>query len=186
MTAEQAFEELLRAVKAAVGGGNAGTRVHVGMVKEVNEKEGTCVVEREDMPELHDVRLNAVIDEGVTDRVMVVPAVGSYVLVLLMGDATEGMVVATSTVEKVVVKTGGVSWKVSADGIEMNGGKLGGMIDIAKLTDSVNALVEVFNNHTHQVSTTGSASAQSGTAAAIIGKAGKLKRGDYEDERVKH
>ena len=69
--------------------------VSVGTVKEVNEGEGTCLVEREGMPELYDVRLNAVIDEGITDKFTVIPAIGSYVLVLILGEATEGMVLAT-------------------------------------------------------------------------------------------
>lgn len=178
MTAEQAFEMLMRAVKAAAGGGG-GTRVHVGTVKEVNEPEGTCVVEREDMPELHDVRLNAVIDEGVKDRFVVFPAVGSFVLVLMMGDATEGLVVATSKIDKVVVKMGDVGLMMTTGGIEMNGGKLGGMIDIAKLTSKINDLVTVFNNHTHVVSS-------GGTANAIASKASTLSKGDYEDLKVKH
>lgn len=184
MIAEQAFEMLMRAMKAAAGGD--GTRVHVGAVKEVDEKEWTCVVEREDMPELHDVRLNAVIDEGVKDRFVVVPAVGSYVLVLTMGEATEGLVVAMSKIDKVMIQTGAVGVNVSSEGVVMNGGELGGLIDIAKLTDKVNALVEAFNGHTHQVNTTGSASSQAGTASAVASKAAKLKRGDYEDVNVMH
>ena len=94
--------------------------------------------------------------------------------------------VATSKIERVEIRTGNVTLNMSATGIVMNGGELGGMIDIAKLTGKVNELVDAFNGHTHQVSTTGSASAQSGTAAVIASKAKKLDRGDYEDEKVKH
>ena len=116
---------------------------------------------------------------------MVVPAKGSFVMVLLW-EATEGMIVATSKIEKVMMKTGEIAVEVSASGVVMNGGKLGGMIDIAKLTEKVNTLVDALNNHTHLVNTTGSASAQSGTAVAITSKVAKLKKGDYEDEKVKH
>ena len=96
------------------------------------------------------------------------------------------MIVATSKIEKVMMKTGEIAVEVSASGVVMNGGKLGGMIDIAKLTEKVNTLVDALNNHTHLVNTTGSASAQSGTAVAITSKVAKLKKGDYEDEKVKH
>ena len=178
MTAEQAFEMLLQAVKSA-SGGTSRVRVQVGTVKEVNEKEGTCVVEREEMPELHDVRLNAVVDEKVTDRFTVFPSVGSYVLVLLMGDDTEGLIVATSTVEKVMVKTGGITMQVDKNGVVLNGGSLGGLIDIQKLTDKINSLVDAFNNHTHVVSS-------GGTANPITSKASTLSKSDYEDNKVKH
>lgn len=186
MNAEEAFEQLIETLaRRAAGGSGMGCRVDVGTVKEVNMLEGTCTVERDGKPELHEVRLNAVIDEGVKDVFRVIPAVGSYVMVLQMGMA-EGMVVATSKIERVEIRTGDVTVNVSSVGVVINGGKLGGMIDIAKLTEKVNGLVDAFNGHTHQVSTTGSASAQSGMAAAITSKAKKLDKGDYEDEKVKH
>lgn len=186
MNAEEAFEQLVETLaRRAAGGGGMGCRVDVGTVKEVDAKEGTCTVERDGKPELHEVRLNAVIDEGVKDFFRVIPAVGSYVMVLQMGMA-EGLVLATSKIERVEIRTGDVTLRMSSAGVVMNGGKLGGLIDIAKLTEKVNGLVEAFNGHTHQVSTTGSASAQSGTAAVIASKAKKLSRGDYEDEKVKH
>lgn len=194
MTAEQAFGEMVETLMKRMGNAGAGCRVCIGTVKEVDEKEGTCIVEREDAPELNEVRLNAVIDEGITDRFTVVPAKGSFVMVVLW-EATEGIVVATSKIEKVMMKTGDISVDVSADGMVMNGGKLGGMIDIAKLTEKVNALVDAFNNHTHTIpsggiSTQGSAAAQSTvspvTVPAIQQKAEALDKGDYEDEKVKH
>nr|DAE63448.1 MAG TPA: hypothetical protein [Caudoviricetes sp.] len=185
MNAEQAFEELIETLARRAAGGGMGCRVDVGTVKDVDMQEGTCTVERDGKPELHEVRLHAVIDEKVKDYFRVIPAIGSYVMVLQMGMA-EGLVVATSKIEKVEIKTGNVMLDMSAAGIVMNGGELGGMIDIAKLTGKVNELVDAFNGHTHEVSTTGSAAAQTGTAAVIASKAKKLDRGDYEDERVKH
>lgn len=194
MTAEQAFEQMVRAMMKQLGGIGTGCRVCVGTVKEVDEKERTCVVERDGSPELHEVRLNAVIDEGVTDCFTVIPAVGSFVQVLLL-DETEGLVVATSKIAKIVTRTGDVTMEVSAQGIVMNGGKLGGVIDIAKLTEKVNGLVDAFNGHTHTIAsggiaTQGSATAQATvapvTVPAVTSKAEKLDRGDYEDEKVKH
>lgn len=186
MTAEQAFEMMVEALMSSMKGNVTGVRLEIGTVKEVDEKEGTCTVERDGSPELHEVRLNAVIDEGLTDKFTVIPAKGSFVWVMSLGENTEGLVVATSKIEKVIIQAGEISVDVSADGVVMNGGKLGGMIDIAKLTDKVNTLVDTFNGHTHQVSTTGSASSQTGTATAVTSKAVKLKRGDYEDDNVKH
>lgn len=180
MTTEQVFTMMVQGLMTnALKSLNGKFGVSIGTVKEVNEDEGTCVVEREEMPELHEVRLNAVIDEGITDKFTVIPSVGSYVLVLTLGEATEGLVVSTSKIDKVMIKTGDVAVEVSAGGIVMNGGKLGGMIDIAKLTDKINSLVTAFNNHSHVVST-------GGTANPVTSKASTLSKGDYEDEKVKH
>lgn len=180
MTTEQVFtmmvQSLMRSAVKSIGGSFG---VSVGTVKEVNESEGTCVVEREEMPELHDVRLNAVIDEKVTDKFTIIPSVGSYVLVLALGEATEGLVLSTSKIDKVIIQTGEITVNVSASGIVMNGGKLGGMINIESLTGKINDLVTAFNNHTHVVST-------GGTANPVDSKASSLSKGDYEDEKVKH
>lgn len=195
MTSEQAFFEMVQALMRRAGGTGAGCRVCIGTVKEVDEKEFTCIVERDGAPELHEVRLNAVIDEGVKDCFRVIPAKGSYVLVMLLGDATEGLVVATSKIDRVTMRTGDVTVDVSADGVTFNGGKLGGLIDIAKLTEKVNELVDTFNNHTHTIptggiATQGSAAAQATvapvTVPAVLSTAKRLSKGDYEDEVVKH
>lgn len=195
MTAEQAFVEMVQTLMGRSGGLESGCRVCLGTVKEVNRQEGTCVVERDGSPDLHDVRLNAVVDEKITDSFTVIPSQGSYVLVLLLGVDTEGLILATSKIDRVVVQTGDVSLDVSADGVVMNGGALGGLIDIAKLTQKVNALVDAFNAHTHTIPsgailTQGSAAAQTTVAPvsvpAIQERADKLDKGDYEDERVKH
>lgn len=195
MTSEQAFFEMVQALMRRAGGAVAGCRMSVGTVKEVDAKEGTCTVERDEAPELNEVRLNAVIDEGVKDCFRVIPKVGSYVLVMLLGDATEGLVVATSKIDRVTMRTGDVTMDVSADGVTFNGGKLGGLIDIVKLTEKVNELVDTFNNHTHTIPTGGIATQGSATAQATVAPvtvpavesaAKKLSKGDYEDEVVKH
>lgn len=195
MTAEQAFGEMVQALMRSMKGYVADARLSVGKVKEVNLAEGSCDVERDGSPDLYDVRLNAVIDEGITDKFTVVPAVGSLVMVMSLGEATEAMVVATSKIEKVVIQIGEISVDVSAGGVVMNGGKLGGLIDITKLTEQVNRLVDAFNGHTHTIpsggiNTQGSAAAQSTvtpvTVPAVEQKAAKLDKADYENEKVKH
>lgn len=195
MTSEQAFFEMVQALMRRAGGAVAGCQMSVGTVKEVDAKEGTCTVERDGAPELNEVRLNAVIDERVKDCFRVIPSVGSYVLVMLLGDATEGLVVATSKIDRVTMRTGDVTVDVSAEGVTFNGGKLGGLIDIAKLTEKVNELVDTFNNHTHTIptggiATQGSAATQATvapvTVPAVQSTAKRLSKGDYEDEVVKH
>ena len=196
MTTDQAFEEMVERLvqRSGKGEGINGT-LCLGTVKEVDEREGTCVVERDDGPDLYDVRLNAVIDEAIKDRVMVVPAVGSYVWVMSLRELTDGLIVATSKIARVRMQTGDITMDLSAEGILINGGQSGGLIDIHKLTEKVNELVDAFNAHTHTIaaggiSTQGSATAQTSatpvTVPAVTARAQKLDAGYYEDERVKH
>ena len=108
---------------------------------------------------------------GAPDRgFLITPAAQSTVLVCNIEESDELFIEMFSEVESVVI----------------DGGEHGGLINIADLTDKLNALVDAFNNHTHTVSTTGSAAAQTGTAAAITSKAQAFKAGDYENTKIKH
>ena len=65
-----------------------------------------------------------------------------------------------------------------------NGGKLGGLINIEQLTEKINDLVDTFNSHTHQVTV----SHPGGTFKTVKpgSSASSFKKGDYEDEKIKH
>ena len=126
------------------------------------------------------VRLRA----SLTDRekqILTVPKTGSAVtLGCLTADLNNLVVLQVDEIEK----------------IEINGGQLGGMIKIEDLTDKLNNLVsevnslkDTFNNHTHKVATSGSASAQQGDAAPVLSKAQAMSRfnkDDYEDTTITH
>lgn len=128
---------------------------------------GTCSVTRvADGMSLENVRLNASGDSSV--GLVLTPKAGSYVL---------------------VTSIDGVSWFVSQcselESVTFNGGTLGGMVKIQELTAKLNQLVEAFNSHTHSVSTTGTAEAQTGTAAPVISRAVSFDKKDYENEKIK-
>lgn len=116
------------------------------------------------------VRLRASLADN-ESHLLIVPKVGTAVVVgSLSNDLSLLVVLAVDEVESITI----------------NGGKLGGLINIESLTQKINELVRTFNNHTHQVSTTGSATAQTGTAAAVTSKASELNKSDYEDTKVTH
>lgn len=64
------------------------------------------------------------------------------------------------------------------ESITVNGGENGGLINIAELTQKLNALVNIFNTHTHS-----STSGVTGTPSATVMQ---FNRGDYEDNTIKH
>lgn len=92
----------------------------------------------------------------------------------------------TITSEKVSLK---------AEKIEFNGGDNKGLVKIEQLTEKVNAMIETFNSHTHtlitgSVQVEGMPAKQANvapiTVPAIIDKAQKLNKTDYENDKITH
>lgn len=152
-------------IRKMVGGGRI--TVYQGIVKSV---EGiTCTVSFGSL-DVEGVRLRASLTEN-ESNLLIVPKTGTAVTVgSLSGDLAQLVVLAVDEVESITI----------------NGGKLGGLINIEVLTDKINELVDAFNEHTHQVNTTGSATSQTGTAAAPASKAASFDKKDYEDNKITH
>lgn len=76
----------------------------------------TCTVERENLPPLEDVRLNA-IEGDFSNRIIIFPKIGSEVLCLkISGDKEETAVVQYTEIDKVLIEIDGAKF-------EMSGGK---------------------------------------------------------------
>lgn len=151
------YKELAGLVKAAAG--KAQLTLMQGVVRKVSGL--TCEVELGGIT-VPDVRLRAseAADGG---QMLVTPKTGSAVIVgSLIGDLTQLVVLAVD----------------HAESITLNGGKLGGLINIEQLTQKINELVQAFNAHTHQ--------GFHGPTGPPLKTAQQLKRGDYEDTTIKH
>lgn len=113
-------------------------------------------------------------------NILITPKTGTPVTVgSLTGDYSQLVVLKVDEVDSIVI----------------NGGQLGGLINIESLTDKINELVSTFNSHTHMlasgsVAVAGSATNQSNPAPievpAIPKKAKQLNKDDYEDITIKH
>ena len=136
----------------------------------VTVDDETCTVKRNGI-EHTDVRLAAVVD-GNTKNLLIKPKVGSMVLI---ADLSEGLMRDLAIIGWSEVET-----------ITINGGDFGGLVKIQELTNKLNTLVQAFNTHTHNVATTGTAAAQTGTATAIVTQAQQFSKSDYEDTKIKH
>ena len=167
MTPEQ---RLIRNLREAVG--PAPIAVYQGIV--VSVEDTTCTVRFGNM-DVSGIRLRAS-EAGVDSQMLIVPRKDSAVIVgSLSGDLTQLAVLTVDAIER----------------IEINGGQLGGLINIEALTDKINALVDAFNNHTHTIPTGGITcgtypSVNPVTVPAITSKASKLDKSDYEDDTVTH
>ena len=145
--------------KATHRGGNI--TILQGIVKSVQEL--TCTVEVGSLI-LTDVRLRASTsaDNG---ELLIIPKVGSAVIMVsLSGDMTHLVIVAIDCAESIII----------------NGGKLGGLINIDALTSKLNELVQAFNTHTHNMPT------PIGLTTPPTKPAVPLKKQDYEDTKIKH
>lgn len=152
------YKELATLIKQASSGGSRVTILQ-GIVKEVSGI--TCTVEIGSLT-VSDVRLRASEKQEET-QILITPAVGSAVILAsLSGDMTNLVVVAVDVAESITI----------------NGGKLGGLINIEALTAKLNELVQVFNSHTH--------TAPNGPTTPPTTTANQLQRKDYEDEKIKH
>lgn len=155
-------------------------RAFTAKVKSVNGE--TCTVELEGLT-LTDVRLRAVVN-GENSKILVTPKTDSCVLVVdLAGDLSQLAVVGYSEVEKIEVDT---------DKIIFNGGNNEGLIQIKKLTDKLNELVNKFNQHTHPGQFSGMIGSipVSGTieATSIPMQIPEpfFVKSDYEDTKITH
>lgn len=163
-------ERLRRNIRSVVG--PAPITVYQGIVSRVDGI--TCTVQFGEM-KVDGIRLRA--SESSQDaQMLIVPKENTAVIVgSLSGDLSDLVVLAVDVIER----------------IEINGGKLGGLINIEALTDKINELVKAFNDHTHTIETGKIECGPYPNAApvivpAVVSKAQQLQKEDYEDETVKH
>ena len=167
MTAEQ---RLIRNLREAVG--PSPISVYQGIV--VSVEDITCTVRFGEM-EVSGIRLRAS-EADQNAQLLIVPKTGSAVIVgSLSGDLTQLAVLSVDAIER----------------IEINGGQLGGLINIDSLTEKINALVDAFNSHIHTIPSGAVVcgefpSVNPVTVPAVAVKASQLNKKDYEDETVKH
>ena len=167
MTPEQ---RLIKNLRDAVG--PAPITVYQGIV--VDTDGITCTVRFGEM-DVAGIRLRA--SEAANDsQMLIVPRKDTAVIVgSLSGDLSQLVVLSVDAIDR----------------IEINGGQLGGLINIQQLTDKINELVDAFNSHTHLIPTAAVkcgpyASVAPVNVPAIQTKAKKLAKKDFEDETIKH
>ena len=175
------LSEIKESIQKMASKGGAGI-VFNAKVKSV-QGDTTCTVELDGLT-VSDVRLRAVVNSE-TSKILVTPKTGSYVLVAdLSGDLSQLAVVGYSEVEKIEVDAN--------DKIIFNGGENKGLIQIEKLTQKLNDLVNKFNQHTHPGTFSGTIGGApvSGTinATSIPTQITEpfFVKSDYEDENITH
>lgn len=154
--------------------------------------------------------VNLQANQGSSFGVVSFPRVGSFVVVGFVAEGSAGVVLLTDDVESVEVVVSDkttravldedgariyvgeeTSVELTADGVVLNGGKLGGSVKVEELTTrlntiekDINALKNVFSAWV--VAPQDGGAALKGAASTWAGQSLTLtKRGDYENEKVK-
>ena len=149
------------------------TTIYQGIVTRVGDLD--CEVEIDGLV-IPDVRLRASMTADET-QLIIRPAVGAAVIVgSLTGDLDQLAILSVDKAEEVII----------------NGGRLGGLIKVEELTTrlntierDVNQLKQVFSAWT-PIPGDGGASLKGGVSSWAGRQLALTKRGDYEDEKVKH
>ena len=121
--------KVIEALKKAFGG-MVPVQVFPAKVTEVDEATASCTVEPVAGPEIFEVRIKAAINDK-KDGLVIVPVVGSFVLVGIIGNDPETAYIAKyDSIEKIV----------------LHGGELGGIVKVQDLVSKLNALEKDLNN----------------------------------------
>lgn len=117
--------------------------ISLGIVKNVDEESGLCEVERDDLPTLYNVRLNAVVSGS--QMFMQIPSLESFVIVAEISDGGQA-VIMTSSIDKIIAQVSDdISMVMDKNGIVFNDGKLGGLIKIDDLINRLNTVEKDLN-----------------------------------------
>ena len=155
--------------------------------------------------------VNLQANQGSAFGIVTFPKVGSYVVVGFVADGTAGVVLLTDEVESVEVVISEDTARISADedgarvligdntsmeltkdGITLNGGGLGGMVEVEQLTgrlnvieNDINALKNIFSGWV-PVAQDGGAALSAATTTWSANPLELTQRSDYENDKVKH
>lgn len=179
----------------------AGAQHQYGTVVKVDEQLRTC-----------DVQVGGIVYEGVLlyacenaelKGFVAIPKQDSLVIVAALAGSSRMYVALFSEIDKVIftiddkvtMTCNGEQIEATAPKMIINGGNLGGLINIEPITQKINDLIKAFNNHTHaiepgKVAVTGTAASQSNPAPVVVpapeAKHESVNRSDYEDTNVTH
>lgn len=144
MTNEEKIRESLKSITQ-----RGGQVTLLAEVKAVDEAKATITVDIGNGILIEDVRLRSTVDDnaGGDEGFYLVPAVGSFVLLLRFGQADDFLCVGCSKFSKVVARGTDVSMIMQNDKIIFNDNALSSyMADINSLVDQINKLETEINN----------------------------------------
>ena len=158
----------------------------------VNVTDTNCTVQREERPDILDVRLNA-IDDDLETYVTVVPKENSNVLVAIIeNEKKDAVVITCSEVEKVMWKCGSSSLEFKDGAITFNGGDNDGLVIDAKVASNLTTIKNyILGLQSAIVTALGTIEAVTGTGTLITPfnttmSAFNMNMVDMKNDKIKH
>lgn len=149
----KAAEKLVEAIKKA---GKTTATLVTGKVIAVDTELYTCDIEpTADAADIFDVRLRAAIINDNEDGLILVPKIGSEVVVAKI-NTSQFIMIASTELELLKIQIGVQKMVLDKNGFVFNDGNLEGMVKINELVDKlnkienkVNSLINHYNTHNH-------------------------------------
>ncbi len=149
-----------------------------------------------DVKDLLDVEYNNVRKRAAIDGkkgLQITPVKNTTVLVSRIGGSDSLYVAMVSEIEKVKIEIEDITYEMTKDKFEFNGGSLGGLIKIENLISRLNAIEDAHNNllteyktHVHSGVLSGVGSSGTMVPPSTQQNAEKSKRDPLEDKKVTH
>ncbi|MBE9468971.1 MAG: hypothetical protein IMY72_11730 [Bacteroidetes bacterium] len=141
-----------------------------GSVISIDKDKNICNVDRGDLPELLNVRLNSVLEAG-TKVITIYPTIGSKVLcAMIENNPTDAFLLSTTDIDEIII----------------NGGENGGLIKISELVDKVNQLEDKMKSHQHLYVNAGGTPTPTTVDVATNPEFVNTVVEDIENEKIKH
>jgi hypothetical protein len=185
-------KQIEKALKAAINN-MVPVVVTEGKVTAVNKAERTCNVDRGEMPDLLNVRLNSIIEAG-NDLLTIYPKAESNVLcIMIEKNPADAFLLSTNNIEEISGEIGGQKFLWNKNGFVFNDGQIGGMVKASELKtqsekdkDVIDAILQVINSSVIPTASPGSPDAfQAALKLALTGKSTGVYT-ELENDKVKH
>jgi len=184
-------EQIRKAIQQITGTVNNDNATYVlCKVDSVDTAKRTCdvTVLSDFATSVPDVQIMA----GVEDGMLLVPSVGSQVVVCI-ADSRTPYVSMYSQLDKVMFVVGEMGITITTDGIQINDGSLGGLIKIEDLVTKlnnleniVNDLITKYNAHTHPYVNVAAPATTSPTTSLETDTLTPTQKADLENAAVTH
>lgn len=172
--------------------GQSSVRIITVTVTSADEKTRTCIADSIDVQSgTDDIKVHLMTE--VSDGFLVMPSKGATIEVCLSDVIEPFMIGFPSDIDKIFIVSGGKTFLIYSDSIDINGKNFGGLVQIAPLIEKINALeklvngfIGIYNTHTHPYTDSGTPLTTSPTTQLENNTLTITKRSDLENTSVNH
>ncbi|MCO5229595.1 MAG: hypothetical protein M9958_00425 [Chitinophagales bacterium] len=164
-------------------GGGAQYEILEGKVKAIDIQNLTVDIEIQAGVVIFDVRLRAVISDNT--GIYVIPAKDSICTIAKIEMGQDYILIASSQIDKFIIRIQEVTLEVTKDGFAFNDGQLKGLVKITELVQQLNTLENKVNQIVAWTGTHLHSGSGAGTAPPVVGTLTNTTIADLENPKIK-